>query len=157
MKTLVHDDKELIVSVIRQCDVCYVGMAGTDGIPYVLPMNFGYDDGIVYLHSAQEGHSIDLIRQNPNVCIVFNAKNELVYQHPDVACSYRMRSLSVMAWGKVIFEDDFDRKTEALHILMRQYSDKTYRYARPAVENVKIWRVALEKVTCKEFGAPHGR
>lgn len=30
-----------------------VGMADTDGTPYVLPMNFGYKDGVIYLHSAQ--------------------------------------------------------------------------------------------------------
>jgi nitroimidazol reductase NimA-like FMN-containing flavoprotein (pyridoxamine 5'-phosphate oxidase superfamily) len=155
MRTLVHTEKEIIAAVIRQCDVCFVGMAGTDGIPYVLPMNFGYDDGVVYLHSAQDGNSIELLRQNPNVCIAFNAKNELVYQHPDVACSYRMRSKSVIAWGTVVFEEDFERKTEALHILMRQYSNKTFQYSRPAVENVKIWRVVLEKMTCKEFGVPH--
>ncbi|MDR3194288.1 MAG: pyridoxamine 5'-phosphate oxidase family protein [Tannerella sp.] len=155
MKTIEHSDREIMEAVIRRCDICFVGMAGTDGIPYVLPMNFGYAGGVIYLHSAQEGGSITLLRQNPNVCIAFNTENELVYQHPDMACSYRMRSRSVIAWGKVVFENDFDRKTEALNILMRQYSDKTFRYARPAVENVKIWRVTVEKMTCKEFGAPH--
>ncbi|MDR2042572.1 MAG: pyridoxamine 5'-phosphate oxidase family protein [Tannerella sp.] len=157
MKTVEHTEKEKIEAVIRACDVCFVGMAGADGIPYVLPMNFGYADGVIYLHSAQEGGSIAQLRQNPNVCIVFQAKSELVYQHPDVACSYRMRSKSVMAWGKVAFEEDFDRKTEALNILMSHYSDRTFRYARPAVENVKIWRVAIEKITCREFGVPHER
>ena len=41
MKTLIHTDKEQIESIIRQSDVCFVGMADTDGTPYVLPMNFG--------------------------------------------------------------------------------------------------------------------
>jgi nitroimidazol reductase NimA-like FMN-containing flavoprotein (pyridoxamine 5'-phosphate oxidase superfamily) len=155
MKTITHTENEIIESVIRQCDVCFVGMADADGIPYVLPMNFGYRDGTVYLHSAQEGRSIEILRQNPNVCLAFNTKNELVYQHPQVACSYRMRSHSVIAWGQVIFEEDFDRKTEALHILMKQYSDQAFQYSKPAVQNVKIWRVTLDKITCKEFGAPH--
>ena len=44
MKTLIHTDKEQIESIIRQSDVCFVGMADTDGTPYVLPMNFGYKD-----------------------------------------------------------------------------------------------------------------
>ena len=50
MKTLIHTDKEQIESIIRQSDVCFVGMADTDGTPYVLPMNFGYKDGVIYLH-----------------------------------------------------------------------------------------------------------
>lgn len=52
MKTLIHTDKEQIESIIRQSDVCFVGMADTDGTPYVLPMNFGYKDGVIYLHSG---------------------------------------------------------------------------------------------------------
>lgn len=31
MKTLIHTDKEQIESIIRQSDVCFVGMADTDG------------------------------------------------------------------------------------------------------------------------------
>lgn len=155
MKTIVHTDKKLIESTILDCDICYVGMVDTEGIPYVLPMNFGYQDGVVYLHSAQEGQSIDILKQNPDVCLVFNPANKLVHQHPDVACSYRMRSKSVIGWGKVVFEEGFERKTEALHIIMKNYSDKSFRFSDPAVNNVKIWCVKLDKLTCKEFGAPH--
>lgn len=155
MKTVIHTDQSFIESTIRACDICFVGMADLEGIPYVLPMNFGYQDGVVYLHSGQEGHSIDILQQNPRVCIVFNTKNELVYQHPEVACSYRMRSKSVIGWGSVVFEEALDRKKEALNILMKQYADKTFQYSDPALKNVKIWRVTLDKITCKEFGAPH--
>ena len=68
MKTLIHTDKEQIESIIRQSDVCFVGMADTDGTPYVLPMNFGYKDGVIYLHSAQDGRSISILERNPKVC-----------------------------------------------------------------------------------------
>jgi nitroimidazol reductase NimA-like FMN-containing flavoprotein (pyridoxamine 5'-phosphate oxidase superfamily) len=155
MKTLVHEDKVFIEETIRKCDICYVGMADTDGTPYVLPMNFGYKDGTVYLHSAQEGRSIAILERNPKVCLTFSTDHDLVFQHPEVACSYRMRSKSVIGWGKVVYEDDFERKVEALNILMSQYSDKVFKYSDPAVRNVKIWKIELEEVTCKEFAVPH--
>lgn len=155
MKTLVHTDKEQIESIIAHSDVCFVGLADTDGTPYVLPMNFGYRDGTIYLHSAQEGRSLAILARNPKVCITFSIDHDLVFQHPEVACSYRMRSKSVIAWGTVAYEDDFDRKVDALNIIMKQYSDKEFRYSDPAVKNVKIWTVDIEEVTCKEFGAPH--
>ena len=47
MKTLVHTDKELIEEIIRKCEICYAGLADTDGTPYVLPMNFGYREGVI--------------------------------------------------------------------------------------------------------------
>ncbi|MEG1748670.1 MAG: pyridoxamine 5'-phosphate oxidase family protein [Tannerellaceae bacterium] len=155
MKTLVHTEKEDIESIIKQCSICYVGLADTDGTPYVLPMNFGYRDGTVYLHSAQEGRSISILARNPKICITFSTDHDLVFQHPEVACSYRMRSKSVILWGKVRYEEEFCQKVKALDIIMQQYSDKSFQYSDPAVKNVKIWLVDIDKVTCKEFGAPH--
>jgi len=155
MKTLVHSEAGFIEEIIRKCDICFVGMADTDGTPYVIPMNFGYRDGVVYLHSAQEGRSISILSRNPKVCITFSTDHALVFQHPEVACSYRMRSKSVIGWGEVTYEEDPEKKVDALNIIMGQYSDKQFKYSDPAVINVKIWKVRLDIVTCKEFGAPH--
>ena len=66
-----------------------------------------------------------------------------------------MRSKSVICWGKVAYEEDFNEKVKALDIIMKQYSDRTFQYGKPAVINVKIWKVAIEDISCKEFGAPH--
>lgn len=155
MKTLIHTEKEQIEAIIRSCKVCFVGMADTDGTPYVIPMNFGYRDGVIYLHSAQEGRSISILECNPKVCITFSTDHDLVYQHPEVACSYSTRSKSVIASGEVRFEEDFDRKTEALDIIMKQYTDKEFKYSDPAVKNVKIWVVDAQEITCKEFGVSY--
>lgn len=155
MKTLVITDKKEMEGIIAGCDICFVGLADTDGTPYVLPMNFGYKDETVYLHSAQEGRSIDIISRNPKICITFSTDHALVFQHPEVACSYRMRSKSVIGWGKVEYEEDFDRKKEALDIIMKQYVEKEFTYSAPAIRNVKIWKVKLDQMTCKVFGAPH--
>lgn len=157
MKTLLYTGKEQIEKTIGKCTICFVGMIDTDQTPYVIPMNFGYRDGIVYLHSAPEGKSISILEKNPTVCLTFSTPHHLVYQHPKVACSYRTRSESVIGWGKVRFEENFDRKIEALNLIMKQYTDKSFTYSDPAVHNVKVWIVELEKATCKEFGAPHDK
>ena len=38
---------------------------------------------------------------------------------------------------------------------MKNYTDKPFQYSDPAVRNVKIWRVDVELMTGKEFGAPN--
>lgn len=152
MKTLIHTDRQIIEETIRESKICFVAMADTDGTPYVIPMNFGYQDNVLYLHSAQEGQSISILEKNPKVCISFCSDIQLVYQHPEVACSYSMRSKSVVGWGSVVFETDYDEKVKALQLIMKQYADRAFEFNRPAVQNVKIWKVELEKVSCKEFG-----
>ncbi len=155
MQTLNHTDNEVIEAIIRKCNLCFIGVVDPENKPYVLPMNFGFRDNVIYLHSAPEGRIIDIIENNNNICVTFSTDNELVFQHPEVACSYRMKSKSVVAMGQVEFIEDMDEKREALDILMETYIDKKFNYSDPAVRNVKIWKVAVDSISCKEFGAPH--
>ncbi len=154
MRTISHSNIEFIESVINSCDVCFVGMVDEDGAPYVLPMNFGYKDKTVYLHSAPDGRKIEILNNNKSVCITFSTDSELVYQHQQVACSYRMRSTSVIVTGVVEFIKDDDSKIKVLDILMENYSVDDFKYSKPAVRNVKVWKVKAESMTCREFGAP---
>ena len=154
MRTVAHFNTEFIEKVINSCDVCFVGMADDDGTPYVLPMNFGYRDKTVILHSAPDGRKVDILNKNPKVSIVFSTGSDLVYQHKQVACSYRVRSTSVIISGVVEFVEDNESKREALNILMDNYSVDDFNYSDPAVRNVKVWQVRAETMTCREFGAP---
>jgi nitroimidazol reductase NimA-like FMN-containing flavoprotein (pyridoxamine 5'-phosphate oxidase superfamily) len=78
---------------------------------------------------------------------------EIAWQDVKVGCSYRVKSKSVLVEGKVEFIDDFDEKTRCLLLLMAQYSDREFKFSRPAVENVGVLKVRIEKIAAKEFGA----
>ncbi|HBK33201.1 MAG TPA: MFS transporter [Porphyromonadaceae bacterium] len=154
MHTYSIEEQERVERIIRQCALCYVGLVDKNRRPYVLPMNFGYKDEIIYLHSGPEGKAAALMAEGPEVCLTFCTDSKLIWQHQEVACSYRMRAESVLVYGHVVPEEDFDEKVKALDIIMQQYSGKTFTYSGPAVKNVKIWKVALEEVSAKEFGVP---
>jgi nitroimidazol reductase NimA-like FMN-containing flavoprotein (pyridoxamine 5'-phosphate oxidase superfamily) len=121
--------------------------------PYVLPMNFALDGNYVILHSAQSGRMWETLKLNQNVCINWITGEELAWQDVKVGCSYRVKSKSVLVEGKVEFVDDFDEKTRCLNLLMAQYSDREFKFSKPAVENVGIIKVLIEKISAKEFGA----
>jgi uncharacterized protein len=155
MKTVILEEQEIVENIISQADICYVGMVDKQNTPYVIPMNFGYKDGVIYLHSGPTGHSIDILNLNNNVCVTFSIDHELVFQHPKVACSYRMKAKSVICRGKVCFIENLDDKRDALNIIMSHYSDKTFEYSEPAVKNVKIWEIPIDYISAKEYGVPH--
>jgi len=155
MKTIIIQEQKEINEIIKSCNICFLGLADTDGTPYVLPMNFGYKDDIIYLHSGPEGHLIDIVNRNNKVCVTFCTENKLVYQEPQVACSYRMKSKSVVAWGNVEFITDIKQKEEMLNIMMAQYSDMKFTYSLPALQNVKVWKIPVDKISCKAFAEPH--
>ena len=152
MKTFIIEDKQRIESIILHCDVCFVGIVDMEGNPYVVPMNFGYEDGIIYLHSGPEGSKVEMLEHNNNVCITFSLGRKLVYQHDKVACSYSMRSESAMCRGKVEFVEDMEEKRGALDIIMCHYTNNEFNYSDPAVRNVKVWKVPVDRMTGKVFG-----
>jgi len=155
MVTITIEEREFIENTIRSCKECFLGMVDPQGLPYVIPMNFGYKDDVIYLHSAPEGYSITSIENNPNVCITFCTENEITHQNEEVACSYRVQGSSVICRGKVIFLEDADAKVEALNIFMEQYSDQKFTYSAPAIKNVKVWKIEIESVSAKIFGVPY--
>lgn len=152
MRTYFIEDRKEIDEVIRSCKTCFLAMS-VDNQPYVLPMNFALDGDSIILHSAMEGRMWETIKTNPQVCINWTLGEELAWQDERVGCSYRVKSKSVNVEGKVEFIDDFDEKYRCLSVLMKQYSDREFKFGTPAVKNVGIFKVQIENITAKEFGA----
>lgn len=138
--------------VIDQCKFCFVGFAAMDGTPYVIPMNFGYKDNVVYLHSGSVGRAKDILAENPKVCVSFCPDGKLVFQSSPMACSYSMKSVSVLVEGTVEFVEDMKEKENALSVMMNRFTNQPYRFSEPALCNVKVWKIRAEKMSAKSFG-----
>ncbi len=153
MRTYFIEEKSEIEAVIKACKVCFLGISDEENRPYVVPMNFAYHENTIFLHSGQFGRKWEIMKKNPNVCVTFNLGEEIKYQDEHVACSWRMSSKSVIAEGKVEFIEDFDEKEQILHLFMKQYSDKTFKFNAPAIKNVGIMKMKIDTLSAKEFGA----
>jgi nitroimidazol reductase NimA-like FMN-containing flavoprotein (pyridoxamine 5'-phosphate oxidase superfamily) len=93
-----------------------------------------------------------MMKKNPKACITFMLGDELAWQDEHVACSWRMKSKTVIAEGEIEFVDDFDEKTDILHTFMAQYSDSEFKFNAPAVRNVGIMKMKIDILKAKEFG-----
>ena len=153
MRTYFIEDQKEIENVIRECRTCFLGLSDKNNQPYVIPMNFGYKDNTIYLHSGQFGRKWEIMKENPKACITFTLGDELAYQDEHVACSWRVKSKSVIAEGKIEFVEDYNEKEAILHILMTQYSNKKFKFNIPAVKNVGIFKMKIDTLKAKEFGA----
>jgi nitroimidazol reductase NimA-like FMN-containing flavoprotein (pyridoxamine 5'-phosphate oxidase superfamily) len=149
-------DKEIVnekamVSIIEKAIICRVAMCWQDE-PYVIPMNFGYRDNYIYLHSAREGRKLDILRNNGKVCIEFDVDVELMQSQ--VACNTSMKYKSVLAFGKAIILKDVAEKKKALDIIINHYyhhnSPSVFHYPENALEKVIIIKVKIENMIGKE-------
>ncbi len=145
MRTRTLTDHAGIVKIISRCQICHVAMVDPEGKPYVVPMNFGFADDVIYLHSAKEGKKIDCLTKNPAVCINFSTDHELLFQHEEVACSYSMKYSSVLCYGTVEFIEDAEAKKNVLDTVMRQYTEKKFNYNHPSIREVCCWLVKVKR------------
>jgi uncharacterized protein len=151
MRTLNIKNREEIDDIIRSCKTCYLAMSNHDQ-PYVLPMNFALDGDNIILHSAQNGRKWDIMKINPKVCIIWTMGEELAWQDPGIGCSYRVKSKSVIVEGLVEFVEDHDEKIKCMEKLMSQYRQRMFKFSRPAITNVGVMKVHIQKIDAKKFG-----
>jgi hypothetical protein len=138
--------------IIRKCQVCYVGMTGPDHKPYVVPMNFGYLEGVVFLHGSTKGKKMEFLALNPEVCIAFSTDHELRYVNEEVACSWSMRYRSVLFYGRAELIEDLEEKTDALKVIMAHYTPGEFTFSLPALREVAVLKIKADKIEGRAYG-----
>lgn len=152
MKNRIVENSDEILEIIAKCEVCYVSMIDVEGMPYVVPLNFGYENGTLYLHGAKEGKKIEALKNNPKVCVAFSTDHLLRYQHEQVACSWSMKYRSVLLYGEVEFINDEQERIEALNVMMRKYAQRDFKFNMPAVREVLPFKVVATKIEGRAYG-----
>jgi nitroimidazol reductase NimA-like FMN-containing flavoprotein (pyridoxamine 5'-phosphate oxidase superfamily) len=134
-------------AILRSAQVCHLSMV--DGTkPYVVPLNYGYEDGALYFHSAPEGRKINVLKKNPDVCFSIVARHEIVVN--ERACSWTAEFSSVTGTGKAEILIDRAEKEKGLAVLMSQYSDEKYDFSDEDLDGVDVIKVEIEEMTGKK-------
>jgi nitroimidazol reductase NimA-like FMN-containing flavoprotein (pyridoxamine 5'-phosphate oxidase superfamily) len=145
-------EKKELVDVIQRSQLCHLSMVDLEGKPYVIPMNFGFKDDAIYLHGAQHGKKIDILKQHPEVCINFTTDHLLRYQDEEVACSWSMKYRSVICYGQAEFILEPEEKIAAFNIVMAQYTKGDFRFNPPSIREVCVWKVNVVKFEGRAYG-----
>ncbi|MCK5352695.1 pyridoxamine 5'-phosphate oxidase family protein [bacterium] len=133
-------------AILRSAQICHLSMVD-EGKPYVVPLNFGYEDNALYFHSAPEGRKINILRKNPEVCFSVVARHEIVVS--ERACSWTAEFSSVTGTGKAAILTDRAVKEKGLTVLMSQYSDEKYDFSDEELDGVVVIRVEIEEMAGK--------
>ena len=116
---------ENIAKIIEQCTTCHVAMVDDAGVPYVIPLSFGYslNSGVLelYFHCAHVGKKLDCIRKNPNVAFCMCVENRIEI-HKDNYCKSGRFYASVVGQGKAEIVEDVAEKCRGLSLLMERHA-----------------------------------
>lgn len=153
MKSRSDITQEEIDQIINGSIACHIGLIDKDGLPYVIPFNFAYKYGRLFIHSAPEGKKIEAWKKNPKVCVAFSTDYKMRIQSEKIACSYSMRYRSVLIHGEVVDIPGYDEKIDILNFVMEKYSGNSdFTYSKPAVENVKVMEIKINRVEGRIYG-----
>jgi uncharacterized protein len=143
-------DKQIIQEILTQSEICRIAMMDGNK-PYIIPVNYGYLNGAIYIHGANQGKKIDLLKINNHVCFEIEQKSEIVKS--ETSCGWTTRYRSLIGYGTIEFVTDFDQKKQGLDIIMAQYGKtKNNLYNELQVELIVILKLNIEQVTAKQSG-----
>ncbi len=141
-------DIEEIESIIRKALVCRLGLSD-DNNPYIIPVNFGYENGSLYIHSAQTGKKLEILKKNNNVCFEFDIDHEFVMGAPP--CKSTMKFKSVVGNGKAMFIENLELKKYALKIITNQYiKNNSFEFQEDLVQKMTIMKIDIKSMTGKK-------
>jgi len=148
-------DLNEIEAIIQKAKVCRVAFADGNE-PYIIPVCFGYEKacpersrrGVLYIHGADAGRKLDLMKRNNRVC--FEMDEDVVILPGDKACGFSTKYRSVIGTGKAsILEKDKD-KLHALNVLMQHYAGHEYDFTKKELDSVLVWKVEIDSLTGKK-------
>lgn len=146
-------DKEItgfhdIIDIVSRCSRIHIGINNC-GVPYVVPVSFGYEvvdnELVLYFHGAQKGKKFELMEKSPRVSVsgdICHGYKEL--SNGGITCLYE----SFMAEGTVerIHGDEAQRALD----LLTQHCGFLPRPCPDGVFDITaVYRITAENLTAK--------
>ena len=148
-------DFQEMASILDAALSCRIGLV--DGnLPYVIPMNFGWEglkdnegkpQAVIFIHSSPTGRKLPLLSAGKMVC--FQTDTALAVQKSDSACSWGMHYKSLIGWGIPEKKNDPSEKVRILNRIMQKYGGSESVYSEKQIENTEIFSIPLDLLTGK--------
>ena len=145
------------LGVLKRCKVLRLGLV-EDGLAYVVPMNFGFqlEEGgalRLYLHSAQQGRKLDLLRRAEKVSFEMDGGHRLLEGRG--ACDFSYAYACLMGQARPVFLEDREEKRRGLACILRcQSGGEDLEIPAAAAEKTLVLRLDVLCWTAKENPPP---
>jgi len=145
-------ERNALINVLRKGKYATVAMCRNNE-PYVVTMNYGYDEGesALYFHCSLKGLKLDLIGENPSVCA--SVIEDLGYRMGECEQAYR----SVVLWGKMYVVDDLQEKKHGIDVLLNQLEDEPDRVRERSLKSDEAYqKVGIMRLDITEMSGKQG-
>ena len=139
-------DSESLVAIIREATVCHLALIDEDE-PYVVPVNFGFEDNCIYFHSAVKGRKVDIIRKNNRVCFNIVTGVKIVDLSPKI-CKTNFKSVTGVGSMQII--EDPQEKIHGLKAIMWHNLGHELEIPPERLESTLVVRIDIKEIKGKQ-------
>jgi len=129
-----------------------VGRLGTSwkNEPYVVPLNFVYDRGKVYLHCSKEGKKFAYLTKNPKVS--FEIDQLVRIKRSKKPCAFSAYYRSVIVTGEARVVKTLRAKAGILDKFVRKYGEikRKSSFGEEELERVEVVVIMVRRITGKQ-------
>ena len=111
-------DLSIIRQIFEDSVVCRIALIDEDE-PYIVPLNYGYQENFLYFHSAPTGRKMELLKKATRVCFEIEYSSEVV--NDEVPCKWTSKYRSVIGWGRMETIRDPVAMKQGMDVIMRKY------------------------------------
>ena len=140
--------REEMVLLLERMDIGHLAMMAEDG-PYVVPVNYLFAEGCIYLHSGAKGKKMEALRADPRVCFLVDETGPQVTW--DRGCGISQIYESVMCFGRAEFIEEREERKRILILMIRKFmrGEDALPLVDRNVDNTAVLRIRVEEMTGK--------
>ena len=92
-----------------------LALLGDEGYPYSVPVNYMYEDGCIYFHSAKDGHKVDAIARESKASMSVITKDVLMPE------KYTTDYCSVIVFGNITLITEDEKKHRMIYSFTKKF------------------------------------
>jgi hypothetical protein len=152
----VIEDRREMEQILRSAKVgrlCFC----LNGMPFIIPLNFAFDNGTIYIHGSDQGLRTESLLEHPTVCFeVDEFQGTLPASMP---CEFDTAYRNVVAYGTAQPLQSIDEKLHAFRLIVTKYAgeEATDTLTRSEVDKYRssrsretaVVKIQIERMTGK--------
>lgn len=162
-------DRDFGLSVIDNATYGTLAMVDSEALPYCLPLTIVRDDNTLYFHSAKAGEKVEILKNNPRVCISFVGRVQVPDNYTDeeldeivkdeektvllISKVFTTEFESAIVRGKALVVENRDEQIHAIRLVCEKYTPDKMKYFDQAIKaglgRVQVYKVEIEEITAK--------
>lgn len=127
-----------------------LSLNGDDGYPYGVPVNYVYFNDAIYIHGADEGYKVEMVKANSKACFTCYVNVEIL---PDkLTAAFE----SFIATGEAVMVEDKAEKQAVLDYIVDQLStpefkEKGSKMVAALIDKTGIIKLNIAEITGKAY------